>query len=279
MIFFNGKSILSLNHNHLGPHFRNGVIMHYLFVVLKEEKVNLSFNFFCECHGKNDLDQHFSRVTIFIRNSQIKNQLKSTEDIIYHIMNEQKSSNLWREKINKSPINVIALELRHTNEINELQLGLFIENMKYYYSFNNINSKLELRTSIFSDLSISKQIDFKIEYEKKRKNTIVNEIEKTVKNTELEFPKMLKKFLAIEKNLSNFQNPNLFCTELCLKCTVPLLNNLSSKTKATIIREELVKHNHIARKYVNKKLKFKSKKEAMLELKMHYDKCHNSSFL
>jgi len=68
---------------------------------------------------------------------------------------------------------------------------------------------------------------------------------------------------------------------MCSQYTIPLLNNLSSKTKAPLIREELVKHNHIARKYVDKKLKLKSKKEAMSELKMHYDKCHNtnSSFL
>ena len=45
-----------------GSHFRCSELAHYLFKELAEEKKIVNLNFFCEKHGKNRRDQHFSNV-------------------------------------------------------------------------------------------------------------------------------------------------------------------------------------------------------------------------
>jgi hypothetical protein len=261
-----------------GPHFRNGVLLHYFFIELKKEKIQLSFNFFAECHGKNDLDQHFSRISIFIRSVNAKLQIKSTKDIIHHVQDQQKKSNEWRVSQNKNKINLFAIEIRHGDEINKLQFGLYVVNVKNFYNFNNNNRNFEFRSSIFSDLKISKKIEFKIELEKtKTVITKIEETEKEIENVVTQFPKMVKKFLEIDQLLS--ETKNVFCTELCSRCSeLPLLiGESSNKLKVNVIRLELEKHKHALRIYVNEKLKLKSKKEAFLELKIHYEMYHTKN--
>ncbi len=68
--------------------------MHYLFVELSNLRIEVSFNLFCEKHGKNSRDQHFSCVSHFVKNESMVKQLTSSKDICDAIERQQMLANL-----------------------------------------------------------------------------------------------------------------------------------------------------------------------------------------
>ena len=50
-------------------------------------------NFFCEKHGKNQRDAHFSQLAKFINDASMQRALISTEDLVKAIENGQKLAN------------------------------------------------------------------------------------------------------------------------------------------------------------------------------------------
>ncbi len=77
-----------------GSHFRCCEFMHYLFTELANLSIQVSFNLFCEKHGKNSRDQHFSCVSNFIYNESMIKQLRSSQDICDAIERQQMLANL-----------------------------------------------------------------------------------------------------------------------------------------------------------------------------------------
>ncbi len=88
-----------------GSHFRCAEFMHYLFVELANLGIEVSYNLFCEKHGKNSRDQHFSCVSQFVYNESMIKQLTSSRDICDAIERQQTLANLntyRRNNLNKS---------------------------------------------------------------------------------------------------------------------------------------------------------------------------------
>jgi hypothetical protein len=53
----------------------------------------VNLNFFCEKHGKNKRDTHFSNISRFIEAESLVRQLKSSQDIVDAIHKRQESAN------------------------------------------------------------------------------------------------------------------------------------------------------------------------------------------
>ena len=68
--------------------------MHYLFVELAFAEIEVSFNLFCEKHGKNSRDQHFSVVSNFIQQESYVKKLISSQNICDAIEKHQNFANI-----------------------------------------------------------------------------------------------------------------------------------------------------------------------------------------
>ena len=141
-----------------GPHFRCKELMHYFFKELADEKIQISLNFFCECHGKASRDSHFSIIDVFLKQESCIKKLCSTEDVINAIMEGQKKSNIRRELLGLDPIQTLAIEHR-PNVFDHQSFYRKILNLKSYYNFFT-NNNFELRSVVFSDLKKSFSIKF-----------------------------------------------------------------------------------------------------------------------
>ena len=75
-------------------------MIHYLFCELPKLKTDVSLNFFCEKHGKNSRDQHFSAVSHFIERESFVKRLTSSSDICNAIKNQQDIAYRENERIN-----------------------------------------------------------------------------------------------------------------------------------------------------------------------------------
>ena len=69
----------------------------------------VSFNLFGEKHGKSSRDQHFSVLSVFLKNAQYTKQLTCTQDVIEALEIEQAKSNVNRDKLCLKPIKSIFL--------------------------------------------------------------------------------------------------------------------------------------------------------------------------
>ncbi len=82
-----------------GSHFRCFEFLHYLFSELASSKIKVSLNYFCEKHGKNSRDQHFSTVSNFIEQESLVKKLCSSQDICDAIVKGQLHANLNNARI------------------------------------------------------------------------------------------------------------------------------------------------------------------------------------
>ena len=53
-----------------GSHFRCAEFIHYLFKELADKGITVSFNLFCEKHGKNSRDHHFAVISNYLDKSR-----------------------------------------------------------------------------------------------------------------------------------------------------------------------------------------------------------------
>ncbi len=101
-----------------GPHFRCSEMIHYLFKELKDLQIKISLNFFCERHGKNERDRHFSSISYFIKRESLVRKLTSTQDICDAIMKQQDLANSFKEIITKSKKKAILIKnLQRSNTV------------------------------------------------------------------------------------------------------------------------------------------------------------------
>ena len=63
-------------------------------------------NFFCERHGKNSRDAHFSNVSRFLKHESYKRRLISASSVNTAILERQRSSNEERENSGKYDFNL-----------------------------------------------------------------------------------------------------------------------------------------------------------------------------
>ncbi|RNA26241.1 hypothetical protein BpHYR1_013587 [Brachionus plicatilis] len=135
-----------------GKHFRNCEVVGYLLKDLAKEKIHVNLNFFCEKHGKNQRDSHFSCISRFINAESLKRRLCSTKDIVEAINNGQLKAN---ENSGKNII-TIAYELDQQRDFYyshnfPSNTSLTIQNIESYYNYRTIDLDFNLVTSILSN--------------------------------------------------------------------------------------------------------------------------------
>lgn len=183
----------------VGPHFRCAEFMHYLFVELAQLKIKVSFNLFCERHGKNSRDQHFSTISNFLKQESMVNQLTSSLDICTAIHKQQNIAN-----INNSRFEALQKPTSTSKEYRQAQTFAFVvpthcvsrikswklivPNLKQHYNFftddnsfilMELNPKLFLKTHFMSD-----RTDFELVGTKAAKET-VTKVKKNVKEDKI----------------------------------------------------------------------------------------------
>lgn len=151
-----------------GTHFRCSEFLHYLFNELSNENINVSFNLFGEQHGKSARDQHFSRLSEFIRLESLVKKLSSSQDVVDAINKHQLIANMNIQAENKtrrksgkllSPVVITEAFVLKFKEIN-IQSFRKINNIKHYYNFFN-NEKFDFKSRILSSNNSSCFVKYK----------------------------------------------------------------------------------------------------------------------
>jgi len=133
--------------------------MHYLFVELAEFGIQVSFNLFCEKHGKNSRDQHFSTISNFINQESMVKKLACSQDICDAIEKHQHIANLNNERVNSKQkkkgnelkiVNTKAFVIPTRSSTRNSCSILTVVGLKKYYNFFN-NGSLVLKTHFMSD--------------------------------------------------------------------------------------------------------------------------------
>ena len=123
--------------------------MYYLFDDLSHEKIRVCYNMFVEHHGKSSRDQHFSILSMFLKQESFLRKLTSSNDIVSAINNQQQLSNKQREKLGLESIVTIPLVHRYKND-KHTNLKI-IQNLKSYYNFFS-NKNFILSSVVITDL-------------------------------------------------------------------------------------------------------------------------------
>ena len=150
----------------VGPHFRSGEFLHYLFRELALCQIEVSFNLFCEKHGKNSRDQHFSVVSNFINQESMVSQLTSSEDICNAIEKRQHLANINNERLNSLQKQKTGKKYKYihtkafivpTYTFSEIEsFKLVVPGMRKYYNFFTDKTFI-LKTHFMSD-----KLDFEV---------------------------------------------------------------------------------------------------------------------
>lgn len=265
-------------------------MLHFLFEELKSENIKVRLNFFCECHGKGECDQHFSCLSTFIKSAN--KPLICTNDLIENILHHQNKANMEKRRINnkmtrrsilkgKKPLKEIEttlLEFRIDTE-NEDQKFLEIKSLKCYYCFSNYKN-FKLQTCIFSDLLDFKPVFYLIKTQQisseKQDNMIITTDEKKVQIKDYIIERVETKFNTINNMILNI-NKISKCKNECLNCDSvslykdKLYSDLINISKPEL-QSELINHNHETRDNDNK---LYSKIELVLILEDHYNNFHS----
>src|SRR5690606_22934718 len=110
-----------------------------------------SLNFFCEHHGKNCRDSHFSVLSRWIYQESLVKKMKCSADVVKAIIKNQNLSNMQRKKQEKKLITTYCFEFNSKTQQNIERKYRNIKNIRQFYNF--CLKKNEVRTTIFSDLS------------------------------------------------------------------------------------------------------------------------------
>lgn len=285
--------------------------MHFLFVELAKLNINVSFNLFCEKHGKNSRDQHFSVISNFLQQESMTRKLTSSQDICDAIEKHQLFSNVNNQRINTLQKNTTKnFKQIHTKafvipnySFSEVTCSkLIVDGLKSYYNFFNDRFHT-LKTHFMSD-----QLNFVV-VENIKKTTQLLQIEKNpssdkIKPVEVKTSNLTKKmqnWMIISRQNTNVINDSqissdhdlsttnigttsikfnyIYCTQLkCSNCSqickfrLSELGKLSSLLNQTQINCELKIHGHPKSRRKNKQNR--TLNEAKLELKNHYIQYH-----
>ena len=289
-----------------GNHFRCAEFMHFLFVELASLRIEVSFNLFCEKHGKNSRDQHFSVVSNFIQQESFVEKLTSSQDICDAIEKHQLFANLDNERINslqklttkgfKKTFTEAYVIPEHSTP-NYTSFTMTVESLRQYYNFFT-DSSFHLKTYLMSDQDISIRLDSKIASENlalnlNPSNDMVEPI--IVQSTYLKKKIQNWKIMQRERNnkLNNseilsddsFNSSNInnyeFCIEhKCLTCNKKCNFRLSELNRSNMfltqaqLNNELKIHGHPKSRRLRNRGRTIS--QAELELKSHYLTYHKN---
>jgi len=195
-----------------GQHFRCSEFIYYLFKSLKDEKIQVSYNIFAECHGKSSRDQHFSRISFFIKEAMFNKKLKSTNDVIAAIESGQIKSNATRCEKQLGPIKTLALEHRPELTIKDRFKNLRkILNLRTYYNFHS-DKNLTMCSNIYTDLSEKFLIRYKDMITPRKNDEIKgkNKAELVVEDVDMELESLISK----RKIITNVLTKNVKFNEL-----------------------------------------------------------------
>ncbi|CAF0988080.1 unnamed protein product [Brachionus calyciflorus] len=276
-----------------GTHFRWAELIYYLFKELADEKIQVCLNFFCEKHGKNGRDQHFSLVSNFIKQESLVKKLTCSKDIVDAIHKHQTLANEHREKLKLKPNFTKAYVIEKEVAQNSQRQFRKINNIRLYYNFFN-DKEFNLKSTILSDLRVSKEIQFKDKIQYSELSSTNNSELKIENNINLDYfsKKMYKlrellndsNFKIDEKEIDveSIENGRSFsiCTQECLNCKITTkftTEQLEKNSKNLLHKEiqlELESHQHPKFKKNSITGKNRSKKEAVEELIKHYRNNH-----
>ncbi len=123
----------------------------------------MSLNYFCEKHGKNSRDQHFSTVSNFIEQESLVKKLCSSQDICDAIVKGQLHANLNNARISSLQRTNTSREFLQTdtkayvvpvnNNSNVIHRLLVVDNLKRYYNFYTDDDSYVLKSHFMSDQS------------------------------------------------------------------------------------------------------------------------------
>ncbi len=282
--------------------------MHYLFVELANLGIEVSYNLFCEKHGKNSRDQHFSCVSQFVYNESMIKQLTSSRDICDAIERQQTLANIntYRRNNLKKASTQNIFKAKQTKAFVVPQHSysrvncpmLKVDGLKKYYNFYT-EKDLVLKTHFMSDQPCFERLNFKIthgilenterlSHDKVKPLEVKSDYLKT-KMFNWKIMQQIKKNFINESEVLSDQivhkpavNAYLnFCKSSCNECKQNCFFRLSqiidnSPVKLSEINEELKRHGHPKnrkRNGINRTLT-----EAKSELKKHYLTFHFSHF-
>ncbi|CAF0809146.1 unnamed protein product [Brachionus calyciflorus] len=266
-----------------GSHFRSAEILSYLFVELSNEKIQVCLNFFCEKHGKNGRDQHFSVVGNFLKQESLVKKLTCSEDIANAIDKHQKLSNIRRDNLRLPPVLTKAYVLRKENIISQIRSFRFVKNIRCYYNFFT-DKNFTMKSTILSDLRNSIEIKYK---DNKESRTTDESFEgQKIQKLEVNINYISKKIKKVQDLVNTVKNQKLTseiqtCREKCTNCKheptihFKILEDNGIGIVLSKIQAELFKHGHSRTKKNSQTKKNRSKKEACLELLNHYNKFHS----
>ena len=288
-----------------GNHFRCAEFMYYLFVELAQIQIEVSFNLFCEKHGKNSRDQHFSVVSNFIQQESFVKKLTSSQDICDAIEKHQMFANIDKERLNLSqkPTTRMfkktitkAYVIPEHKSMTYTSLKMFITGVKNYYNFFTDNL-FNLKTHFMSDQENFILLEPRLinHNSKVKKNYTPDKIEPIVIEPSYLNKKMFnwKRMQRLETNQINQSeissdtsfdliiNLNSFhcieekcsnCRSVC-KFRLSELNYRNNLLTQIQIINELKEHGH-PKSRKNKDRTNRTLKQARIELKNHYIKYH-----
>lgn len=87
-----------------GTDFRCSEFSYFLFRELLLENIFVKWNFFVEKHGKNRGDQHFSRVSNYLKQESFLSKIKDSKDIVDCLNKYQEKFNNNMKKLNLQAI-------------------------------------------------------------------------------------------------------------------------------------------------------------------------------
>jgi hypothetical protein len=283
--------------------------MHYLFVELANFEINVSFNLFCEKHGKSARDQHFSCVSQFLYRESMVSQIKSSQEIVLAIEKQQQIANTFSSKINDLkkastlPIKIVntkAFVIPRYSENEYLSATLTVKGLKKYYNFFN-DDNFQLRTHLMSDqlltctplqYTINDKVTvkvnqahtqtiqpFKINSNTFRSKMFQWKVGQRTTNNLIPEPEIVR---LIESNTNDLPNYK-FCTTKCKSCDalclfLPSDLNADTPIKMADINSELKAHGHPVSRHSKQRGAIKKKARSLLqavsELKNHYLEYH-----
>jgi len=281
-------------------------------VELAAVQIKVSLNFFCEKHGKNSRDQHFSIVSNFLQQESMVKKLCSSQDICDAIEKRQLFSNL-----NNARITSLQKSNNKRTEYKQAQTRSFVVpihensrvihnhlkviNLKRFYNFYTDENSFVLKTHFMSD-----QTEFEIIRTTckntpgmNKTNQKTDRIEPVVFSSRYISQKMLnwrimQRSKSIILNISEISSDNRFsddqrdfsynhCMPKCKGCQIICefrLSEINSKndnlSQAQIIKE-LHAHGHPKSRLNRVTRSNRTLAQAKIELHNHYIMFHFSN--
>jgi len=243
----------------------------------------VSLNYFCEKHGKNSRDQHFSTVSNFIEQESLVKKLCSSQDICDAIVKGQLHANLNNARISSLQRTNTSREFLQTdtkayvvpvnNNSNVIHRLLVVDNLKRYYNFYTDDDSYVLKSHFMSD-----QSEFEI-----IQTTEKNTIDKITTNKKVDkiAPVVFSSSYLSQKMINDNRQRNLsynHCKAACSHCKKNCefrLSELNSENLTQVqVTKELHEHGHPKSRKDRATRTNRTLAQAKIELYNHYRNFH-----